>query len=286
MGEYFGEILKRAVNRRDVLKGGLFCTATAVVASCGGESGASDAVTSTPVLNFQSIQPNSDDRITIPQGFKHNVVIRWGDALDSGQNMNLRGIREQGVTSEDVERQKKCFGYNCDFVGYLEFRDPAGTTRKVLVVNHEYCNAEIMFKEPFLTSGSPTPGRPTAEESLLMLEAHGLSVVEVNRRTDGSWEYVRNSLYNRRITGSTMCEITGPARGHRLMRTYYDPNGHFVLGTLNNCAAGKTPWGTVLTCEENFHSYFGGSRSNIVIRNQDGTPNNAETGLVRSIHQR
>ncbi|MCS7262466.1 MAG: DUF839 domain-containing protein, partial [Aquificaceae bacterium] len=283
MGEYFGDVLTRALSRRDVLKGALFGSAGLMLAACGGGGGTGDA----QPLSFRTIYPNGEDRITLPEDFSHNVVIRWGDALDSGPNMNLRRIRQEGVTQEDVERQRRCFGYNCDFVGYLEFRDPAGATRRVLVVNHEYCNPEIMFREPFLRDRTnPSEGRPTREESLLMLEAHGLSVVEVNRRADGSWEYVRNSPYNRRITGSTMCEITGPARGHRLMRTNYDPNGHFVLGTLNNCAAGKTPWGTVLTCEENFHSYFGGSRNNIVIRNQDGTQNNAETGLIRSIHDR
>ncbi|RMH08728.1 MAG: PhoX family phosphatase, partial [Aquificota bacterium] len=125
-----------------------------------------------------------------------------------------------------------------------------------------------------LNPRNPAKGRPTRAESLLMLEAHGLSVVEIKRNQDGAVSYVKGSPYNRRITGSTLMVISGPAKGHRLMRTSYDPKGTFVYGTLNNCAAGKTPWGTVLTCEENFHSYFGGNIINI------------KNPFVQQIHQR
>jgi secreted PhoX family phosphatase len=56
-------------------------------------------------------------------------------------------------------------------------------------------------------------------------------------------------------------EITGPARGHPLMRTNADPAGVRVLGTFANCSAGKTPWGTYLTSEENIDDYFAGGRT-------------------------
>ncbi len=267
MAEYFGDVLSRAMSRRSVLKSAIFGGAGLTLLTCGGGSGVS---ASPQPITFRTIYPNDRDEITIPEGFNYNIVVRWGDALDNGPNLDWNRIRTKGVDANDVERQKKCFGYNCDFVGFLRTQDG----KSLLVVNHEYCNPEIMFPVPFLSGNAPSQGRPTEEESRFMLEAHGLSVVEIRKRQDGSWEYVKNSTYNRRITGSTRCEITGPARGHDLMKTYYDPNGTFVYGTLNNCAAGKTPWGTVLTCEENFHSYFGGVRNNI------------SDNLVRSIHQR
>ena len=89
---------------------------------------------------------------------------------------------------------------------------------------------------------------------------HGVSVAHIRRAADGSWQHVKASPYNRRIHGNTPITIQGPAAGHALMRTAADPAGRTVLGTLNNCASGMTPWGTYLSGEENFAFYFDGPK--------------------------
>jgi len=260
MGGYFGDILKRVLDRRDFLK----LTGTSAIVFSSPFAHAKIKNKPTKSLSYKTIYPNNEDRVIVPEGYRVSILIKWGDPLDNGEPLNWNKVYE-GPTSEDVERQKKCFGYNADFVGFFKLT----SDRALLVVNHEYTNPELMFRGFDLNTSTPT-----REQAGLMLQAHGVSVVEIRRKSDGSWEYVKGSPFNRRITGDTLCLISGPAMGHRLMKTSYDPNGLLVYGTLNNCAAGKTPWGTVLTCEENFHSYFGGDLSSI------------SDDLVRSIHQR
>jgi secreted PhoX family phosphatase len=96
----------------------------------------------------------------------------------------------------------------------------------------------------------------TASNVAIELAAHGLSIVEVQlARRANQWEMVAGG-YNRRITGETLIELTGPAAGDARLVTSDDSTGRRVRGMLNNCGGGITPWGTLLTAEENFNQYF------------------------------
>ncbi len=98
-------------------------------------------------------------------------------------------------------------------------------------------------------------GRRSDDRVLKEINAHGVSIVRVARGEDGTWGVVEDPK-NRRITGGTPMEIAGPVRGSDHVKTKYSPDGTMTRGTLNNCAHGVTPWGTYLTCEENWAGYF------------------------------
>ena len=193
-------------------------------------------------LDFDAIAPvgNLVDDVTVPRGYTWRPIIRWGDPL-------FHGVPELDFENQTPEAQAGQFGYNSDYLDIIA--DPSGRTA-VLVNNHEYVNAGIMF----------APSTDPAEldkRAAIALAAHGFSVVELERHREGQpWQYVVGGRRNRRITGDTLFELTGPAAGSDLLRTAEDPQGRWVKGTLGNCAGGTTPWGTVLSGEENFDGYF------------------------------
>jgi uncharacterized protein len=195
-------------------------------------------------LTFEPVEQNFLDELVVPAGYRSAVVMRWGDPVEEG-------APEFDVDAQSAEAQAGQFGYNCDFIGFLSL----GRRRALLVVNHEYTNEQLMF------SGVAEEEAPTTDEQKrIAMMAHGISVVQIQRQGDsGVWLPTPERDRNRRITASTPFHVTGAAAGSEFLRTGADPEGRTVLGTLNNCAGGITPWGTTLHGEENFNQYFGTS---------------------------
>jgi secreted PhoX family phosphatase len=232
--ETFADVVERAFSRRGFLKasGGALVIAAAATRPAA-------AQTSGGPLGFTPIAPNSDDAVTVPDGYASGVIIRWGDPI-------LPGAPDFDFDDQTAEAQAGQFGYNCD---YLAFFPLDGSASGLLTVNHEYTNPELMF-------AGYLDHTPTKAQIDVELAAHGMSIVQIDRDGDGGYAYVRDSEFNRRLTAHTPMELTGPAAGSSWMQTSEDPDGTTVLGTLNNCAGGVTPWGTVLSGEENFNQYF------------------------------
>lgn len=246
------ELIDARLSRRSALKGLLACGAAAL--SARSQAAAADGG-SPSSLKFPQA-PHTIEMFHQPApGHRADVLIRWGDPV-------LGGVPPFDHEKLVAEAQEKQFGYNNDFVAFMPL--PLGSkssTYGLLVVNHEYTNPELMFAGLTATTAA---GRMTREQTEVELAAHGLSVVEIRKAADG-WRYVPDSRLNRRISArSTAMRVSGPAAGHPRLQTAADPSGRQVVGTLNNCSGGVTPWGTVLTAEENFNIYFGGDPSKTV----------------------
>ncbi|HEV2668753.1 MAG TPA: PhoX family phosphatase [Blastocatellia bacterium] len=252
----FEQVLARRFARRNFIKGAAVSTGALVLnpsALAGRGRRGRDRDDGPRPLTFQPLQVANLDTVTVAEGYESQVVIRWGDPL-------FRWAPQFDVDNQTPQAQALQFGFNCDFVGFFPLPAPHFDSRKrratkgLLVVNHEYTDGNTMFRDY-------VAGQPSRQQVDIELAAHGLTVVEIEykRHSTGQsargWNY-KFSRYNRRLTAESEFLLTGPAAGHDLLKTSSDPTGRRVRGSLNNCAAGKTPWGTVLTCEENFNQYF------------------------------
>jgi secreted PhoX family phosphatase len=259
--EYVGDVIAGALSRRSMMRAAAVVT-VAGAAGAAGVAGARPATAATPEagaasygkpskpgkaargLRYSSVAPNTADAVTVPDGYAQNVVIRWGEPI-------LRGAPAFDPEKQTPAAQAGQFGYNNDFLALLPL--PGERNRQLLVANHEYTDEILMFR-------GYDAANPTREQVEIAWAAHGLSavVVEGDRRTGKLVAVPRHPL-NRRVTATTEFRITGPAAGSALLKTSADPTGTKVLGTLNNCSGGTTPWGTTLHGEENFNQYFANS---------------------------
>ncbi|MCC7018211.1 MAG: PhoX family phosphatase [Ardenticatenales bacterium] len=259
-GEPFADVVARRWSRRDFLRSTAMAGLTIYLPTVHNRV----VPSAESRLGFGHVASTTGDRMALADGHRASVLLRWGDPLfpDAPAFDPLR---------QTAAAQARQFGYNCDFVGYFPLpRTSESWRRGLLVVNHEYTNPELMFP-------NYNAALPTAQQVAVQLESLGLSIVEVVHE-GGEWRPVLGSPYNRRITGTTECQLTGPALGHRLLRTAADPLGRTVRGTFANCSAGRTPWGTVLSAEENFHDAFGNRRS--LTGDDEDLLNHARSGVA------
>ncbi|NJS13341.1 MAG: PhoX family phosphatase [Sphingopyxis sp.] len=246
--ETIGDIIEQRLSRRAVI-GGLGAFALTGCATVGDSA---SSVTTAPAaaakpFDFPELVRGLDETHHVAAGYRADVLIRWGDPL-------FADSPTFDPMAQTAEKQRRQFGYNNDFLGYVPLPKGDADERGLLCVNHEYTSTLIMF--PGVAASYPqsmTEGACRTE-----MAAHGGSVVEVARRGE-TWSVVVDSKYNRRVTAdTTLMTISGPAAGHPRMRTSADPAGRTVAGMFNNCAGGITPWGTWLSAEENVNLNFMG----------------------------
>lgn len=235
----FDAVVERAISRRGFLGGVLAFGSGAAVMGTGLLKGSTAIAQQSSRFAFEQLAPQTDGTIHVPDGYTWDVLVRWGDPLFSN------APAWDPITGVPTDGSDLVFGENTDGMELFNLGDT-----ELLVVNSEYANRKINL--PAEQEGVAA----SADDVLRIQNFQGVTVMEVTEGANG-WEVVVDSPYNRRIHHNSPMMLDGPAAGHDLLKTAADPTGTMSLGTMNNCGSGRTPWGTYLTCEENFNGYFG-----------------------------
>jgi secreted PhoX family phosphatase len=255
---HFADVLASR-SRRDVLRGGLaaavgslFVSPLALASSELTDQGYLNGEKSLPFPlprrpNFQAVATHRLDAVTVPPGYTARPAFAWGEALFA----NSPPYKSDGSNSgADQELQ---IGQHHDGMHFFPLGRKEQVNRNgIMVMNHEYIEQATLLPNGQVL----VDGKRLADDVRKEVAAHGVSVFEIARQDSGQWQIARNSRYNRRITAGTTCEIGGPVRGSAFVVTKFSPDGTRTRGTINNCSHGITPWGTYLTCEENWAGYF------------------------------
>lgn len=231
--------------RRSVLKNGLLGLSIlpmlGTLAACDDDDAATPAPTPTPTptptdsyaISFGSVAANMNDTVTVPNGYTVDVLLKAGDSIEAGTPYS-------GSFPSPADAEKWCGG-NHDGMEYFELSGTDPNNGGLLAINFEFPDFNILM------DGEYDPSTATAAQKAVALSAVGIGVVEIAKGSDGKWAVKAGSKYNKRYTGNSNYKVGGPAAG-LLSGT--------VKGMLNNCASGRTPWGTYLTCEETTDNYL------------------------------
>jgi hypothetical protein len=247
----FESILAARVSRRELLKGSFGLAASAFMGTALAACGSNDNDNKVLRLNFDPIPKSRADSVSLAAGYTAAVLFRLGDPMAAGVSEYRNDGGDTGASfaqrAGDHHDGMHWFG-----MGSNNLYDPNGSDRGLLVMNHEAITPSFLH-----AAGQTIVGgvRTVLDEVVKELNVHGVSVIEVTR-SGSAYSYNRTSAYNRRITTNTEMTLTGPAARNAALVTKFSTDGSRTRGTVNNCANGYTPWGTYLTCEENWAGYF------------------------------
>ncbi|MGY8525673.1 PhoX family protein [Paracidovorax citrulli] len=253
-GKMLEDIVAANPERRKVLRGGLSLSllsvfgSTSLLAACGGDDDDAPAPAPAPApgptepapLDYSiRFTPVADkvtaDTVTVPENYTVQVLFSAGDAVEIGS------VGYSGTPLSSAETERLAGGQH-DGMHFFEIPGVDPLKGGLLAINHENLDSEILFGADFdYDEATATP-----EQKRLALSHVGVSIIEVEF-VDGKWAVKRDSRYNKRYTGNTLYRVSGPAAS---------VVGTSVVGTLNNCSSGNTPWGTYLTCEETTDNYL------------------------------
>ncbi|MCL1083996.1 DUF839 domain-containing protein [Shewanella psychromarinicola] len=260
----FNEVMDNHLSRRNFVKRGLGLSAMTAfggfgLSACGSDNDTAAQTPTTPsaatapvapiqssaVLGFESIAGSKTDAVVVPAGYSAYVLAPWGTPLNS------KAAAWKADGSNTAIDQANSVGMHHDGMHFFPLNDAADDG--LLCINHEYIDQDALH--PSGPTFDADGKRSVIDEIRKEINAHGISVVRI-KLVNNLWQVVENDSHNRRFTGATVMDIAGPLAYSSYLETRYSPDGSQARGTLNNCGNGYTPWGTYLTCEENWPGYF------------------------------
>ena len=250
----FYDVVDSRTSRRGFLIGGLAALATGLYGvQLSGKAALAQSAATSGLLGFKPVPISKEDRIVVPEGYKTQVLAPWGTPLTGG----MPEYKPGAVNGADQASQ---VGSHHD--GMHFFAIDGSSADGLLVMNHEYVEPRFIHaakwkgqkidNEAFVPDAN---GMRDADEVLAEINGHGCSVMRIKKAADGQWAVAADPM-NRRITGLTPMEFSGPVKGSAHLATKFSPGGTKTRGTLNNCAHGVTPWNTYVSAEENWAGYF------------------------------
>ena len=245
--ETFASLIDASLSRREFVRLGVGSTAVAFfgasIAPAAAAAPQAGAAVNGP-FKFAGVPLATADKVTVPDGYYAYVLYPWGHPV----NGVAPAFKHDASDTWMQQEQQAGMGHDGMHWFPLPHQSQDAPARGLLAMNHEYADQGLLFTNGWHDIKSADAVRKSQA-------AHGVSVIQV-AQADGKWQ-LEKSPYSRRITAYTPMRIAGPAAGIDAMKTADDPAGTEVLGTVNNCASGQTPWNTYLTCEENFQGVFG-----------------------------
>lgn len=275
---HFNDILNARINRRSVLRGGIGMTAAmmlggAGLVGCSDNDDDNNSITPTPTdpkltapksLNFKAVPHSKQDQVLVPEEYQIQTFLPVGLPIISG----LQDWSD--VDARSGESFEYRIGDNHDGLWFYGLKDGkldhSASESGLLAINHEYVEPDRLNPLGFYTrilndkTGTIYEKQRLSQDVRREINAHGVAIVEVKRNSNGQFELIKDSKFNRRITSATVVDLAGPAAGSDLLKTKYDTTGTTTRGINNQCGSGTSPWGTYLTVEENFLNVF--ARSN------------------------
>ena len=250
----FSTVLARQLSRRRIMQGGMGMAAATMFAGFGlpGAVRAAMAQTNTSApltLGFKAIAGTTTDAVVVPPGYRAQVLAPWGTSLSSA------GMQWSPDMVLTPEYQAGAMGMHHDGMYHFPLNSADASRDFLLAVNHEYIDQSALWAPRNGPTNNASGARP-ADEVRTEINAHGVGVVRIRQDDSGHWQVVQDDRHNKRYTSQSPMILTGPVRGTDHVKTAWSPDGTRVRGTNNNCASGYTPWGTYLTCEENWPEVF------------------------------